>query len=214
MIMELRTSGIANHISKSNRLDYLQWVLPDAPENRDAMQQAWYTPTPLTAVPSSRPELDDPEDVDGLKKSVMYVEELIESLLSRGIALDRIVLGGFSQGHAVTLLAGLTSKYAGRLAGLVCLSGYLPLADQIQHLRSLNGLPESVGDVPIFLARGVPDPLVPKRYWATCLNKLGDLGWKKEAIELHEYEGLGHSVSGKELQDLSSWLYGVIPPLE
>ena len=176
---------------------------------------AWYMPSPLSPFPSSRPELDDPEDEDGLLRARTYVESLIDDLVAQGIPPNRIVLGGFSQGHAVILLTGLTSaKYAGKLAGLVGLSGYLPLHDRIQALRSESGLPETAGDVPMFIVRGTRDVLVPKRYLRLQMEKFKELGVGESTIEVHEYEGLGHTLSPQELMDLCTWLEKVIPPLE
>lgn len=179
------------------------------------MQTAWYLPSPLTPFPSSRPELDDAEDEDGMLQSRKYVEGLIDDLVGKGIPENRIVLGGFSQGHAITLVTGLTSsKYAGKLAGLVCLSGYMPIPDRIQPLRAQARLPETVGHVPIFIVRGGKDILVPKRYLRLQVEKLKELGVADSAIEVHEYEGLGHSVTPQELMDLLIWLEKIIPPLE
>lgn len=176
---------------------------------------AWYLPSSLSPYPSSRPELDDPEDEDGLLNARKYVESLIDDLVAQGIPPNRIVLGGFSQGHAVTLLTGLTSeKYAGKLAGLVCLSGYLPLHDRIQALRTEASLPETVGHVPMFIVRGQSDVLVPKRYLRLQLEKLKELGVEDSALEVHEYEGLGHRLSPQELMDLCTWLEKIIPALE
>lgn len=179
------------------------------------MQSAWYMPTGLSPFPSSRPELDDPEDEEGLQQAMRYVESLIDDLVAKGVPANRIVLGGFSQGHAVTLVTGLTSsKYAGKLAGLICLSGYLPLHDRIQPLRTEAGLPETAGAVPLFIVRGSRDMLVPKRYLRLQLEKLKELGVPDASVEVHEYEGLGHSVTPQELMDLCVWLEKVIPPLE
>ena len=178
------------------------------------MQQAWYTPTRLTPFPSSRPELDDEEDEDGLKKSAAYVDSLVDGLIARGLPPHRIVLGGYSQGGAVTLLAGLTSKYAGKLAGLVCLSGYMPLIDKIQRLRSMGGHPATVGEVPIFVARGTKDMLVPKRYLTMCVDKLRELDVSESALEVHEYQDMGHTVSGEELRHLCQFLEKIVPALE
>ncbi|KAL9096304.1 MAG: hypothetical protein Q9165_001301 [Trypethelium subeluteriae] len=206
--------GWEKQFQNAKKLPYLRWIFPNAPENRDAMQQAWYTPTPLSPFPSQRPELDDEEDEEGLKKSVAYVDSLIDELKSRGIPLNRIVLGGFSQGCAVTLLTGLTSKYSGKLAGLVCLSGYMPLIDKIQHLRSAGDHPATMGETPIFVARGTRDLLVPKRHLTLCVDKLRELGVNDTALEVHEYEGLAHAASGEELRDLCQWLDRVVPGLE
>lgn len=205
-------AGIADQFQSGNKMPHLTWVFPSATENRDAMTPAWYAPTPLTPFPSSRPELDDPEDEDGMMQSAKYITSLIDDVISKGIPLNRIVLGGFSQGCAMTLLMGLTSKYADQLAGLVGLSGYLPLVDRIQPLRAEAGLPSTMGNVPIFVARGDKDMLVPKRYLRICKEKLEQLG--ATGLEVKEYEGLGHQANAPELRDLCAWLEKVVPALE
>jgi lysophospholipase-2 len=112
------------------------------------------------------------------------------------------------------MLTGLTSaKYADKLAGLVCLSGYLPLQDRIQPLRTEADLPATVGLVPMFIVRGQSDILVPKRHLRLQLEKLKELGVSDTALDVHEYEGLGHRVSPQELMDMCNWLEKVIPPL-
>jgi lysophospholipase-1 len=150
-----------------------------------------------------------------MMQSVKYVVSLIDDLVAKGVPEKRIVLAGFSQGHAMTLLTGLTSKYAGRLGGLVALSGYLPVADRIKPLRKDASLPLTVGgDVPIFLARGTNDMLVPKRYGRLQLEKLKELGVPDSAIETHEYQDMGHSVSPRELADVLTFLEKIIPAIE
>ncbi|KAK4981767.1 Acyl-protein thioesterase 2 [Elasticomyces elasticus] len=207
--------NIADQFQRAQKLPYMQWIFPNALENHDAMQTAWFTPTSLSAFAPSRPELEDEEDEAGLRDSVSYVESLIDKLASKGVPLNRIVLGGFSQGCALSLLTSLTSeKYAGKLAGIVGLSGYLPLAGQIQHMRSQVGLPAEVGHVPMFLVRGGKDMLVPRRVWNICLSGLKAVGVEEEAMEVHEYERLGHTVNAEELRDLCAWLERVVPKLE
>lgn len=180
----------------------------------DARQNAWYTPSSLQPAPAGRPELAPDEDEDGLRKSVAYVESLIDDLTSRGIPPSRIVLGGFSQGCALALLTELTSRYAGKLAGIVGLMGYLPLPETIQRLRTEAGLPHVVGHVPMFLGRGNSDRLIPRSKWTEGLNKLKELGVDDGAMEIKEYEGLAHALSPAVLQDLSKWLARVVPQLE
>jgi predicted esterase len=112
----------------------------------------------------------------------------------------------------MALLTGLVSKYAGRLGGLVGLSGYLPLLERIPKLREEAGLPREVSDgVEIFLARGRGDRLVPRRYQRMCDEVLQKYGFKKEKIMLKEYEGMGHVMGGAELRDLCTWLESVLP---
>ena len=84
----------------------MKWIFPNALEHRNAMQTAWYTLTPLSPFPSSRPELNNLEDKDGMKFSIAYIVTLIDDLVSQGIPETHIVLSGFSQGCAMTLLIG------------------------------------------------------------------------------------------------------------
>ncbi|KAK3073812.1 hypothetical protein LTR53_001803 [Teratosphaeriaceae sp. CCFEE 6253] len=206
--------NIADQFQKNNKVSWMNWVIPNAMENRDAMTTAWYRPTPLTPFASSRPELEEEEDEEGLLKSVAYVESLIDACVRKGVPPNRIVLGGFSQGCALSLLTDLTSKkYGGKLAGIVGLCGYLPLAtgSRLQHLRAIADLPPTHGDVPIFLARGKQDSLIPKRIWNITLKGLE--AFQATSIELHEYEG-GHTIGGPMLRDICSWLEKVIPKLE
>lgn len=194
----------------------MTWVLPTALENNDLGMNAWYMPTSLSPYPPSRPELEDDEDEEGMLATVAYLTTLIDDLVTQGIPEKRIVLGGFSQGHAMALLTGLVSKkYAGNLGGLVGLSGYLPIPERIVALREGAGLSKDVqDDVEVFLARGTGDRLVPKRYHRLCCEKLGELGVRDERVTLREYEGMGHSLGGGELRDLCGWLERVIPLIE
>lgn len=205
--------SIARQFQAASKLPYMSWVLPNALENHDLATTAWYQPTRLSPYPPSRPELEDDEDEEGMLSTVAYLTTLIDDLVGKGIPPQRIVLGGFSQGHAMALLTGLISKYAGRLGGLVGLSGYLPLPDRIGTLREEAGLPrETDDDIEIFLARGTADRLVPRRYHRICYETLYKYGVKEEKVILNEYEGMGHVMGGAELRDLCAWLEGVIPP--
>lgn len=107
-----------------------------------------------------------------MKASMQYIVSLIDEQVSKGIPENRIVLAGFSQGCAMTLLTGLTSKYSGRLAGLAGLMGYLPLPEKIQTMRAEGGLPAKVGAVPLFLrggrAIGWCRGGIIRRLWRSC----------------------------------------------
>jgi lysophospholipase-1 len=143
----------------------MSWILPKALENHDLATTAWYLPTRLSPYPPSQPELEDDESEKGMQATVAYSTTLIDDLVTQGMSENRIVLGGFSQGHAMVLLTDLISKYARRLGGLVGLSGYLLLVHRIPKLRERAGLSKDVKDeVELFLAEGTGDRLVPKRY--------------------------------------------------
>jgi lysophospholipase-1 len=208
------STDVAHQFQSAGKLPYMTWVLPNALDINDLQTTAWYLPTSLSPYPPSRPELEDDEDEEGMMATVAYLTTLIDDLVKQGIPQNRIVLGGFSQGHAMSLLTGLVSKYAGKLGGLVGLSGYLPLPDRIPTLRKEAGLSESVADgIEVFLARGASDRLVPKRYHRLCYEKLYELGVKEELVTLKEYEGMVHAMGGPELRDMCTWLERVVPPL-
>jgi phospholipase/carboxylesterase len=139
------------------------------------------------------------EDEAGLRASQALVEALIEAEVARGMPASRIVLMGFSQGCAMTLLTGL--RHAGRLAGLVGLSGYLPLATHTAAERS-----EANRNVPIFLAHGSFDGIVPIVRAHATRDALVALG---HAPEWREYP-MEHSVCLEEIADLNAWLLQIL----
>lgn len=135
------------------------------------------------------------EDERGLRASQALVEALLARERERGIDASRIVLMGFSQGCAMTLMTGL--RYGERLAGLVGLSGYLPLAAVTESERHAGNR-----DVPIFLAHGSADPVIPIARATATRDALEALG---HAVEWHEYP-MQHSVCAEEIADLNRWL--------
>jgi phospholipase/carboxylesterase len=112
---------------------------------------------------------------------------------------ERTVLMGFSQGCALTLLTGL--RHAHRLAGLVGLSGYLPLAATTADERSAAN-----AATPVFLGHGQYDGVVPVARAAASRELLESLG---QPVEWHEYP-IQHSVSMDEIVDLNRWLLRVL----
>ena len=174
----------------------VRFVFPHAPVrpvtiNGGYRMRAWYD---ILGT-----ELVRREDEAGLRASQADVAALIDREATRGIAPGRVVLMGFSQGCAMTLLTGL--RYPERLAGLACLSGYLPLAAQTATERSdANAL------VPIFMAHGLMDPVIPLIRATASRDALAALGY---AIEWHTYP-MPHSVSPQEVQDLNAWLVKVL----
>jgi phospholipase/carboxylesterase len=117
----------------------------------------------------------------------------------RGTPANRIVLAGFSQGCAMVLLTGL--RHAERLAGIVGMSGYLPLADMTDRERTdANRL------TPIFLAHGTMDPIVPLEASEMSRDALAALGYD---VQWHSYP-MPHSVCMEEIRDLNAWLLKVL----
>jgi phospholipase/carboxylesterase len=139
------------------------------------------------------------EDAPGFRATDAQVRELIAREGSRGIPARRVVLAGFSQGAAVTLYTGL--RYPERLAGLIALSGYLPLGGRLESERS------PVNDsVPIFLAHGIDDPVLPVGMGMQARTALKNLGYP---IEWHQYP-MPHTVSQPEIADIRHYLLRIL----
>ena len=174
----------------------VRFVFPHAPGrpvtiNAGYRKRAWYD------ILGS--EIDRREDEPGLRMSLGQLHGLIEREVERGIAAHRIVLMGFSQGCAMTLLAGL--RYRERLAGLAGLSGYLPLAATTAAERHAAN-----ADVPVFMAHGGADPVIPIERGRAGRDALQALG---HDVEWHEYP-MPHSVCAEEVADLNRWMLRVL----
>jgi phospholipase/carboxylesterase len=174
----------------------VRFIFPHAPIipvtiNNGYRMRAWYDILGFDLVRR--------EDEAGLRASVQSVEQVLAREKERGIPAHRIVIAGFSQGCAMALLTGLRHKE--RLAGIVGLSGYLPLAATTAAERTdANAL------TPIFLAHGQQDNVVSLERGTASRNVLRDLG---HDVEWHEYP-MAHSVCLEEITDLNRWLLKVL----
>ena len=180
-----------------NAIGPVRFVFPTAPVrpvtlNGGYEMRAWYDIHP--PIGQSRRE-----DHAGLRESCALVQGLLDRELARGVPASRTVLMGFSQGCAMTLMAGLRAPQ--RLAGLVGLSGYLPLAASTATERS-----EANRDVPVFLAHGTHDPVVVVERGAESRDALHALGYP---VDWHTYP-MEHSVCAQEVADLNDWLVRVL----
>ena len=123
----------------------------------------------------------------------------MEREIARGIPAKHMVLAGFSQGCAMALHTGL--RYPHTLAGIIALSGYLPLAETFAAERSGTNV-----HTPIFMAHGNQDPVViPARGEATR-DLLSSLGY---AVQWHSYP-MPHSVHPREIGDIAAFLTQVL----
>ena len=170
----------------------IRFIFPHAPMqpvtvNGGMVMRAWYDITGL--------EMARNEDAAGITRSAELVAGLIEREVGRGIHSDHIFLAGFSQGGAIALYTGL--RYAEPLAGLIALSTYLPLAKHIPGEAHASNK-----GIPIFMAHGSFDPVVPL--------PLGD--HSHQWLQAHDYDvewhtyPMQHSVSPDEIRDLAEWL--------
>ena len=141
------------------------------------------------------------EDAAGVRASQAAIEALVARERGRGIPAAAIVLAGFSQGGAMALHTGL--RHPGRLAGVMALSCSLPLADTLAAEAAAANR-----DVPIFMAHGTHDQMIPKARAQRAYDTLSGLDYK---VEWHEYP-MPHSVCMEEVADIADWLGRVLSP--
>ena len=174
----------------------IRFIFPHAPSipvtlNNGYVMPAWYDilGTQLQRV----------EDGAGIRKSALQLETLIADQVAQGIAASRIVLAGFSQGCAMVLHTGL--RHPAKLAGIIALSGYLPLADSVAAERSAANQ-----DTPIFMAHGTQDPMIVMSRAEASRDALAALGCK---VQWHTYP-MPHSVHPSEIADIAKFLKTVL----
>lgn len=174
----------------------MRFVFPHAPVmpvtiNGGYRMRAWYD---ILGT-----EEEGRQDEAGLRASMQLVEELLAREKARGVPASKIVLAGFSQGCAMSLLTGL--RHGEPLAGIAGLSGYLPLAEKTAAERT-----GANAKTPIFLAHGRFDDIILVRRAQASRDALQALG---NEVEWHEYP-MPHSVCIEEIRDLNAWLLKVL----
>ncbi|MFG6468626.1 alpha/beta hydrolase [Roseateles sp. BYS87W] len=175
-----------------SRLGAVRFIFPHAPErpvtlNGGYVMRAWYDILGPYPAPG--------EDEAGLRASQAAIAGLINAERARGVAAERIVVMGFSQGCAMALMTAL--RYPERLGGAVGLSGYLPLAAHTAVERA----PANAA-LPLFMAHGTQDTVVVPARGAASRDALRTLG---HPVAWHAYP-MPHSVCAEEIADLNAWL--------
>ena len=177
----------------------IRFVFPHAPMrpvtiNNGYVMRAWYDVSFGDLEGRSRKA-----DEEGVRESQAQIGELIARENARGIAPDQIVLAGFSQGGAIALHTGL--RHPEKLAGVMALSTYLPLAESFaQEAAPANA------KTAVFMAHGTQDPVVPYAMGRSSRDLLNQSGY---AVEWHEYP-MQHSVCMEEVADIGRWLVRVL----
>ncbi len=174
----------------------IRFIFPHAPSmpvtiNGGYVMPAWYDILGANLV--------DRQDAAGIQKSEKAIVALIEQEVARGIPYERIVLAGFSQGCAMALHTGLRLPH--RLAGIMDLSGYLPLASQFgAECHTANA------KTPVFMAHGTQDPVVILKRGEDSRDALKALG---HPVQWHTYP-MPHSVHPQEIADIAAFLKQVL----
>ena len=189
-------AGLASELDLTG-CQAIRFVFPHAPAipvtvNAGYVMPAWYD--------IKGTDLVSDQDAMGIQRSEMSVRALIAHEMQRGIASENMVLAGFSQGAAMTLHTALRLPFA--LAGIMALSGYLPLADLLHRERS-----KANDQTPIFMAHGMQDSVVIPRRGEETRDALRALG---HPVQWHGY-AMEHSVIPEELEDMGAFLRQVLP---
>jgi lysophospholipase-2 len=179
-------------------MPHVRVTLPTAPRqpvtiNGGAECNSWYDIESLT-------DRDD-QPCAGIDKSRAAIEQIIEEERAAGVLPERLVVGGFSQGGALSLYTGLQSKV--RLAGVLCMSGYFA------NRRGFT-LSDENKDTPVLMCHGDRDAVVPHSGGRASFEALRAMG--VSSIEFKTYRGMAHSACEEELSDVFDWLRRVIPP--
>lgn len=171
----------------------LRFVFPHAPVrpvtiNGGMHMRAWYDIVSLDA--------EGRADAEGVRESTAILDTLITREIERGIPEDRIVIAGFSMGGAIVVNKVLTTHR--KLAGLMALSTYLPVAAAADGSSSHR-------DLPVFMGHGTFDPMVLHQWGKVSAERLTELGF---TVEWHDYP-MAHAVCSEEIQDIRAWLLRV-----
>ncbi len=173
----------------------IKFIFPNAPIrpvtiNGGMSMRAWYD--------VKSPNLRELEDIESITESHKLITQYIDAEIENGISANKIILAGFSQGGAIALYTGL--RYPQPLAGLLALSTYLPVPDQLKVVTQSK-------DIPIMMAHGVADPVIPVDQGRISCQTLKDEGYK---VEWHEYM-MQHAVCLEEINAISSWIKKLLP---
>lgn len=168
----------------------LRFVFPHAPVrpvtiNGGMSMRAWYDILSLDS--------EGRADADGVAESTALLESLVEREIERGMAAEKIVVAGFSQGGAIAINAALHSRR--QLAGLMALSTYIPLPGEVTASAGQRNMP-------VFMAHGRFDPMLPLRWGRVAADTLVENGFK---VEWHDYP-MAHAVCPEEIKDIRAWL--------
>jgi len=171
----------------------LRFVFPHAPVqpvtiNGGMAMRSWYD---IVSFDS-----EGRADRAGVLESSELLEGLIAREIERGIAPDKIVIAGFSQGGAVAIHTALQTEHP--IAGLMALSTYMALPEDAASAVSRK-------DLPIFMAHGSFDPVLRMEWGRSSADRLIEAGY---AIDWHEYP-MAHAVCPQEIADISRWLASI-----
>jgi predicted esterase len=187
-----------------DRLPHFKFIYPHAPAqpvtvNGGQVMPSWYDIHSL-GLDLTRPRVEDDE---GLEKSSQRLMQLVQQEISAGIPAERIVIGGFSQGGAVTYYSLLKSGH--RFGGAAVLSSYLPVQSKAKQYNTGRN-----ASTPVFVSHGTDDGVIPCEFGELSAKLLqSELGFKN--LSFNRYAGMDHGACDKLLDDLQAFLVEHFP---
>ncbi|KAL5118188.1 hypothetical protein ACEQ8H_003860 [Pleosporales sp. CAS-2024a] len=195
---------LAENWRRRSKFEEVQFIFPSAPSipitlNMGMRMPGWYDIKSLSTLD------DREEDETGIIRSRDYFHSLIDQEVAKGIPADRIVIGGFSQGGAMSLLSGVT--YRSQLGGIFGLSCYLLLQKKMADMIPADSPNQNT---PIFMGHGDADQVVAHKWGQKSADVLTAHGYK---VDFRTYKGLVHSADDSEIDHLEAYLNQQIPAL-
>ncbi|KAI9163087.1 Acyl-protein thioesterase 1 [Paramyrothecium foliicola] len=196
-------AGAAAQWRQNEKLKGVKWLLPHAPQipisvNGGMQMPGWFDLKALgyTVEDVQNNRID--EDTPGIVASQEYFHSLIQHEVDSGIPSDRIVLGGFSQGGAMSIFAGVTAPV--KIAGIIGLSSWLLLNQMVQEHASKDNVNTAT---PIFMGQGTNDPLVRYDLANESHKMLKQMGYN---ITFKAYQGMAHQACDEEFDDVEAFI--------
>ncbi|KAJ7923017.1 phospholipase carboxylesterase [Mycena leptocephala] len=178
-------------------LPHVEWVLPQASDKRvtyyrNVRRPSWFN---IATLPPGNDEYDEP----AIAESIGVIESLILAQIHRGVDARRIILVGFSQGAALSLMVALSTLHD--LGGVVSLSGWIP-----PRARDLNRSQHTIAspNVPILWCHGTADTEIPIAIGEDAVSYLRK--HVRDKVQFNTYPGLEHTINDDEVNDLRAWL--------
>lgn len=222
--------ALAQQFQIYQKLPHTKWVLPTAATDPAVGQRCWYKPHALPSPMKPRvastshdrdggedadagDKVDEEEDEAGILRTVEYIDSLVAAEVEGGVDPGRVVVGGFSQGCAVSMVWGLRGRWRAKVAGVFGLSGYFPKIQSVMQSVMPGSSGPEAGDgqhAPRwFFGHGLADRAIATSLFADGQKRLQQHVARGD-IEGHVYEELGHDIRGAELRDFWLWLKTVL----
>uniref|UniRef100_A0A3P9J4Z8 Acyl-protein thioesterase 1 n=1 Tax=Oryzias latipes TaxID=8090 RepID=A0A3P9J4Z8_ORYLA len=183
------------------RIPHVKYIFPHAPTMPVSLNMRMSMPSWFDIYGLS-PDAD--EDEAGIKRASENLKTLIEQEVRNGIPSHRIILGGFSQGGALSLYTALTTQQ--KLAGVIALSSWLPLRKSFPQAATNS----ANKDMHVLQCHGDADPLVPLMFGTQTAEKMKSL-INPANMAFKTYRGLPHSTCPEEMVDVKRFIEKHLP---